>query len=304
MNLNQASKLLFWSKDTIISAITTGIELPLSKRRVYLEAVAVGSDYEIDEDKLDNFISKFENEQPGRYPPTALRRQLLVESNHRCGICRELTPIEFHHIIEFAKIGHYDPQHMLALCPNCHTSCSNGSIDIKAQYIYKKRLLSQVRLNGVAFSDSVGPTNFSWDDTRQVINALYAGVIGDQSIDGNSRFDFSLIDLQRKNELNNLSAEYFQQVVLEQHEPYFHRIDSFLKNPVNAEIAALYYQIVDELRSKIAANRGQFDCFEFFLINFADIAVHSQPSGVKLNRQALNVLLSFMYMGCDIGRKK
>lgn len=304
MNLSQTSKLLLWPKETIKSAINMGIELPVSKQKVYLEAVPVGSDYEIDEYKLDSFISKFENEQPGRYPPTAVRRQLLVESKHRCGICEELTPIEFHHIIEFAKIGHYDPQHMLALCPTCHTLCTNGTIDVKAQYTYKKQLSSQASSNAVAFSDSVGPANFSWDDTRQVINALYTAVIGNQTLEGDSRFDFSAIDLQRKNELNNLGAEYFQQVVLEQHEPYFHRIDSFLKNPVNAEISALYYQIVDELRSKIAANRGQFDRFEFFLIAFADIAVQSQPSGVKLNRQALNVLLSFMYVGCDIGRKK
>jgi hypothetical protein len=194
---------------------------------------------------------------------------------------------------------------MLALCPTCHALCTNGTIDIKAQYTYKNDLsISRPAIGSTTFHDSIGQANFSWDDLRHVIGVLHTAVITDTTATGDSRFDFSVIDLKRKNELNNLGADYFEQIVLEHHEPYFHRIDSFLKNPVNSEIAELYHQIVDELRSKIAANRNQFDRFEYFLVAFTDVAVQTQANGMKLNRRALNVLLSFMYVTCDIGRKQ
>ena len=305
MNLNEVSKILLLTREQVKAAIDNGIQLPKSQNMAYLVAVPVGSDYDIDETNVDNFISKFESEEPGHHPPVALRRQLLIEARHRCGICASLTPIEFHHIIDFAKIKHYDPQHMLALCPNCHTLCTNGTIDIKEQYTYKHQLsLHQTGRDGITILDSVWSTNFSWDDIRLVIGALHTSFMSSNPTNGNSRFDFSGIELRQKNILNHMGEEYFKQVVLEQHEPYFHRIDSFLKNPINGEIVDRYHQIVDELRSKIAANHQQFSQFEFFLVTFADAAVLSQPSGIRLNRQALNVLLSYMYVTCDIGRKQ
>jgi len=304
MNLNEALKLLQLRREQVVAAIDMGIELPVSKDMAFLVAVPIGTDYDIDEASLDSFISRFHNEQPGRHPPVAVRRQLLVESKHRCGVCGEPAPMQFHHIVDFAKIGHYDPQHMLALCPTCHAYCTNGFIDSKSQYMYKNQLAShQSNGNGMTFADSVGSANFSWSDLRQVISLLHTSVISSPIPKGESRYDFSAIDLQHKNELNNLGAEYFEQVIVEHHEPYFHRIDSFLKKPVNQEIAELYHQVVDELRSKIAANRSQFDRFEYFFIAFGDAAVN-KPVGITLNRRALNVLLSYMYVTCSIGRKQ
>ena len=31
--------------------------------------------------------------------------------------CRDSSVVEFHHIVDFSSIGHYDTKHMLALCP-------------------------------------------------------------------------------------------------------------------------------------------------------------------------------------------
>jgi len=61
---------------------------------------------------------------------------------------------------------------------------------------------------------------------------------------------------------------------------------------------------VDEIRSKIAANRDESENFEYFLSTFADVAVKDLDNGRGKNRRTLNILMSFMYVNCDIGRKE
>jgi hypothetical protein len=43
-------------------------------------------------------------------------------------------------MLDWAKIQHHDPRHMLAICGTCHTRCTNGEIDYKAQVEYKTHL--------------------------------------------------------------------------------------------------------------------------------------------------------------------
>ena len=59
-----------------------------------------------------------------------------------------------------------------------------------------------------------------------------------------------------------------------------------------------------KLYSKIATNFDQFAHFEYFLDTFANIAVQKRTDDVKIDRRVLNILLSYMYVTCDIGRKK
>ncbi len=302
MHLNEAAKLLKFTREEIKLAIEQGIELPISQEIVRLEAHFIGNEYDIDEESLDLFISRFHEEEPGRHPPVKVRRALLIEARHRCAICGEATPIEFHHIIEFSKVGHYDVRHMLALCPTDHTLC-NGHIDQKAQYEYKRRLVEQKASETTPqFIHSIGPPYFSWDDLRQVIVELHESmVINDAS--GVSKFDFSEVDIDKKNDLNRLGDEYYSTVIV-RHEPYFNRINNFLGNPLNTQITNLYYQIVDEIRAKIAISRDEHERFENFINIFADAAVRDQISGRSQYRRTLNILMSFMYVNCDIGRKE
>ena len=251
---------------------------------------------------LDEFISAFEEEDPGRYPPVSIRRELLVEAKHSCAICRERTPIEFHHIIEFSTLGHYDSQYMLAVCPTDHALCTKGIIDRKAQYQYKANLSSTNRNDGEEFLYSIGPANFSWEDLRQIIISLHDSVVVRIS-QGESKFDFSEVNIDRKNEINRIGENYYNTVIV-RHEPYFKRIQDFLENPVNGEIVELYYQVVDEIRSKIALNRNQQEHFEYFLSTFADVAVADIKDGRSQDRRTLNILMSFMYVNCDIGEKE
>jgi len=294
MNLNEAARLFGCRREVLKAAIEKGVELPKSLDLIKLQASPVGNDYDIDEVDLDAFIEAFHQEEPGRHPPVRVRRTLLVEANHKCAICGDSTPrFQLHHMVEFAELKHYDPEHMLAICGSCHDKIGTGLIDYQMQVMYKKRLRERKPL-----PDDF-PARFSWDDLHGVIMELHNNLaIADPSTE--SKYDFSSIDLEQKNKLNQLGEEYFA-MMRDHHEPYFARIEEFLKAPINVLVADLYHQIVDELRSKVAASRAQFDSFETILMLIYDSAKNNPE--LKSKGKTLNILLSFMYFQCDIGRK-
>jgi hypothetical protein len=305
MNLNEAAALLQKNRDTIKIAISDGIELPLSKIITKLAATKIGDEYEIEEIELNTFIKAFDDEEPGRHPPAQVRRELLVEATHRCAICKRDEPIEFHHIVEFSQIKHYDTRQMIAICRNCHARCGLGEIDRKSQREYKTKLTNgSVNENYKEGFISVNePIRFSWDDLKDLITTFHIAINFDGKATSESKYDFSGTEIEEKNRLNKLGEEYFA-IMKAEYEPYFSEVFNFLKSPINSEISELYYEIVDELRQKIAANRDKFDRFEQVLIEFGDAAFVACKEQIKGKRRVLNVLLSFMYFECDIGRKK
>ncbi len=55
-----------------------------------------------------------------RTPPADVARKLRQEAGFGCAVCG--CPIlEYHHIIEWQERQHFEPEHMVALCPKCHT---------------------------------------------------------------------------------------------------------------------------------------------------------------------------------------
>jgi len=307
MELSEAVSLLGnWSREEIKTAITDGIALPRDGRVVRLRATPVGRDFDVDEADLDAFIREWDGVEPGRHPPVAVRRELLVEAGHRCAICEDSAPFQYHHIVEFSTVPHYDVRHMLAICGTCHHKCTVGIIDRIAQQVYKAKL---ARGNGAVagngdqptYLNHDGPARFSWEDLRDVVTALHTG-LNAAANPGESQFDFSDVDLAEKNRLNELSEDYFREMRAA-HEPYFGRVRAFLELPANAPFRDRYFEVVDELRMKIAADRARFGGFEHILTRFADIAVQNNPDALRGKRRALNILLSFMYFNCDIGRK-
>ena len=73
--------------------------------------------------------------------PSELKRQILVESGHRCAIptCRYPTT-EIAHIEPWEKVKEHGYENLIALCPNCHTRADKGDIDRKSLRIYKRIL--------------------------------------------------------------------------------------------------------------------------------------------------------------------
>jgi len=141
MNEKEAAFLLGVSREKIAEIINDGVPLPISKTVIRLEVTRVGDTNSISDEQIDTFIAAFEAEDPGRNPPIAVRRALLTEANHRCGICRRpVARLSFHHLLEWEKVKHHDPKHMLAVCGTCHDNCTIGVIDKKCQEIYKAKL--------------------------------------------------------------------------------------------------------------------------------------------------------------------
>lgn len=78
--------------------------------------------------------------------PTSLRRELLVDSNHKCSIpnCPVVRDLEAHHINE--NPADNKKENIIMLCPNHHALASEGVIDRKACIIYKNILKQQSSL--------------------------------------------------------------------------------------------------------------------------------------------------------------
>ena len=140
MNLKETASLLGWKREQVEAAIVEGVETPQKKLRVKLAATKANTGFDIQEEDVDSFLAQFEAEEPGRYPPVAVRRELLVECGHQCAICESDAPLNFHHIIEWAELRHHDPKHMLAICGSCHDKIRIGQIDTKSQRQHKAKL--------------------------------------------------------------------------------------------------------------------------------------------------------------------
>ena len=144
MNLKEAATLLGLSRERTMKLITTGVELQ-DRSNLEISAQKRGSnDYEIDEKELDAFLEKLESQNPGRWPPVTVRRDLLIETGYKCAICRSDAPLQFQHIIEWAEIRHHDTRHMMAICGVCHDKITRlGAPDTIAQYQIKKRYMNK-----------------------------------------------------------------------------------------------------------------------------------------------------------------
>ena len=150
MTLKEVTFLLGWNREQLKTAIISGIKTPKTKQLTKLQATPNGTDFDIKEEDVDSFLNFFESEEPGRNPPVAVRRKLLIEARFKCAICFSDAPPRFHHIVEWANLKHHDPAHMLAICGTCHDKIGSGQIDTIAQKEIKKNLSQQSRHTHIA----------------------------------------------------------------------------------------------------------------------------------------------------------
>jgi len=73
--------------------------------------------------------------------PAELKREVLIESGHRCAIptCRQ-TPVDVHHIVPWEQVKVHNFENLIALCPTCHRRVHSGEIDRKSILAYKRNL--------------------------------------------------------------------------------------------------------------------------------------------------------------------
>ena len=302
MDVKEAAALLTVAPSTVKRAIKEGIALPKSGDLRQLEADNGPDNYEISDAQLQEYIDAFEGEEPGRHPPVAVRRELRVEAQHKCGVCRADLPLYFHHIVPWGKLKHHDPQHMLAVCGGCHSKIEVGQIDRVEQLRYKVKRQDEreAREHPSQILPGGRATPISWDDLASLISFSHEVVVEDAP-SSSSQYDFSILELAPKNRLNELSADMYE--VMRDEEPFFGRIQEFLGHPRNAATTMRYHEVIDELRHRVAANADRFEKFDDILLQLhADIVNHF-PEKLLGKKRALRILISFMYFNCDIGRK-
>lgn len=112
---------------------------------------------------------------------------------------------------------------------------------------------------------------------------------------------FTVIDKEKKNELNNLSKDYFE--FLKNHSlQYFEEIEKFLRDPKNEPYMKMYSNTVSDLQDAITVERSRFNEFEHIIKHLIEYTVGNNEDKLKDLRKIVRVFIHFMYFNCDIGK--
>lgn len=151
--------------------------------------------------------------------------------------------------------------------------------------------------------DEPQPFRFNPEDLVEVIDAVHVFTRDHSEQPFDSAIDFAAINIKdEKNKLNGLTKEYYDQIVVAQSMPHFAKVEAFLKNPRNRNLADLYHDSADELKAKILVARAQFETFDH-VFTFLVEQLQRQRAALKGKRRLASVLLHYMYFTCDIGMK-
>lgn len=145
------------------------------------------------------------------------------------------------------------------------------------------------------------PFEFDESDIRDIIVFLHDQIRTNDSLEMPAGFEYPGLD--RKNELNNLSKNYFDDVIKKSVED-FDKIRRFLSDAINQEIAEIYADAVSELNAKIVLKRDQFYEFEQIIETCYDNLVRDNADILKGKKKLVRTLLHYMYCNCDIGIKE
>jgi len=115
--------------------------------------------------------------------------------------------------------------------------------------------------------------------------------------------DFSSISIEKKNELNNLSQSFYEQIIARDYEPYFFELDRFLKQRASEDLQGLVGKIIKSLNKKILAGRHEFETFEELLISIETVLLDSQYDSLSDKEDSISLFLFYLYANCFIGIK-
>ncbi|MCL2245655.1 MAG: hypothetical protein FWC10_00865 [Lentimicrobiaceae bacterium] len=145
------------------------------------------------------------------------------------------------------------------------------------------------------------PLEFDESDLKELIIEIHKAI--KQSTPATHCVDFTKIDLEEKNRLNQLSQSYFNEVIKKDFDN-FNLIETFLSSPINASLKDLYDDTISELNAKITLRRNEFAEFENMLDYFYNYVISNDLNSFKYKKRLLRTLLNYMYCNCDIGKKE
>lgn len=145
------------------------------------------------------------------------------------------------------------------------------------------------------------PIRFFENDLKEIIHVFSKEIDVIKNIVEETS-DFDRPNISKKNELNNLSEEYFEHIKKESL-VYFDKIRMFLNDPRNEEFLKKYLSTTKEINRKIVCNRKEFQYFEIIFDAIFSYIVESSNYDLPFDRDLIWVFLHFMYYNCDIGEK-
>ncbi|MDP3114008.1 MAG: hypothetical protein Q8M98_04440 [Candidatus Cloacimonadaceae bacterium] len=109
------------------------------------------------------------------------------------------------------------------------------------------------------------------------------------------------LDLLKKNEVNNLSQDYFKHIQ-DTAFSFFALIDLYLSDPLNEFYYNKYVESTEHLQQKVLTELANGVCMDSILtaINYSLI---KGDSYLGSNKKLTRVFLYYMYCTCDIGRR-
>lgn len=143
-----------------------------------------------------------------------------------------------------------------------------------------------------------GPFRVSPDEMVEVVTEFHKAVT-DGGSSFNSALNFNFVGKNRKNKINRLSEPYYEYIQRDSL-PHFRRVKSFLEDPRNVRLKALYHDTADELRQKIVTFRDKFGSFDEVLTHIRDL-IATRESKLAGKKRLVNLFLHYMYCNCDIG---
>ena len=151
--------------------------------------------------------------------------------------------------------------------------------------------------------DLLKPLQFDESDLKNLIEAFHKVLPSTDTLDKNA-VDFSYIEMERKNELNKLSKDYFDNVI-QRHYSYFESIRNFLKDPINKKLKEQFDDLVDELNAKITIYQNEYFAFEKLLDELYDYVLsNNQEFFGSGKKRLIRVFINYMYCNCFIGKKE
>lgn len=138
------------------------------------------------------------------------------------------------------------------------------------------------------------PLNFNENDLREIVNSF-------------SRLDKKISELPKipkrnielKNKLNNLSKEYFDNVI-KKNLIYLEQIRDFLMDEINLDYLNKYENTIDDINAKIIIHRKDYEKFEMILEFLYDFIIENNSELLE-KRRLVRLFLHYMYYNCDIG---
>lgn len=173
-----------------------------------------------------------------------------------------------------------------------------GLEDLIRHVVQKPELVKRYRLTQYLL-----PDQFYESDIRDVIVLFSNNTnwIDTPPVEDTNPFEFA--DKERKNALNNIDEEYFNDI--KSHSLLFFRtIDFFLQDPRNALYLAKYRNTTSDLRGYIMKHSDTYSFKEILETIIDTITGADTGSDIFRVRSLVRVFVHYMYWNCDIGIKE